>query len=159
MGIVNFLVDTEGRIGPEASKTHISFTFTLGDGTDALELSFGYEPKVLDDDERAKLLIEEGLAAYGEPGAIVGSEDWKDHAPVSNLLTLSLDDPEGFRGSGHRGAHRQTIRLSETAATPGFLAGPLPAGLWKATISVHLVASGSCTYRLKVGALRDGGPA
>ena len=56
-----------------------------------------------------------------------------------SLLTLSLFDPRGFRGAGHRYAPRQTIRLEAHHATPGFLAGPVPAGEWMVEVDVHCV--------------------
>ena len=56
-----------------------------------------------------------------------------------SLLTLSLFDPRGFRGAGHRYAPRQTIRLEAHRATPGFLAGPLPAGEWMVEVDVPSV--------------------
>jgi hypothetical protein len=56
-----------------------------------------------------------------------------------SLLTLSLFDPRGFRGAGHRYAPRQTVRLAPHAATPGFLAGAVPAGEWVVEVDVHCV--------------------
>ena len=56
-----------------------------------------------------------------------------------SLLTLSLFDPRGFRGAGHRYAPRQTVRLDPAGATPGFLAGPIPAGEWMLEVDVHCV--------------------
>jgi hypothetical protein len=56
-----------------------------------------------------------------------------------SLLTLSLFDPRGFRGAGHRYAPRQAIRVEPHRATPGFLAGPLPAGEWMLEVDVHCV--------------------
>ena len=56
-----------------------------------------------------------------------------------SLLTLSLFDPRGFRGAGHRYSPRQTIELAPTAATPGFVPGPLPAGEWCVEVDVHCV--------------------
>jgi hypothetical protein len=56
-----------------------------------------------------------------------------------SLLTLSLFDPRGFRGAGHRYAPRQAIRLEPHHATPGFLAGPLPSGEWMVEVDVHSV--------------------
>lgn len=56
-----------------------------------------------------------------------------------SLLTLSLFDPVRFRGAGHRYAPRQVIRVSPAAATPGFLAGALPAGEWTVEVDVHCV--------------------
>lgn len=56
-----------------------------------------------------------------------------------NLLTLSVFDPGGFRGAGHRFAPRQEVRLAEGQATPGFLAGPLPGGEWTVEIDAHCI--------------------
>ena len=56
-----------------------------------------------------------------------------------SLLTLSLFDPRGFRGAGHRHAPRQAIRLEPHHATPGFLAGPLPPGEWMVEVDIHNV--------------------
>ena len=56
-----------------------------------------------------------------------------------SLLTLSLFDPAGFRGAGHRYAPRQFVRLGPREATPGFLAGPVPPGEWVVEVDVHCV--------------------
>ena len=56
---------------------------------------------------------------------------------MRNLLTLSLFDPHGFRGAGHRHLPRQEVLLSPAWATPGFVAGPLPGGEWTVEIDVH----------------------
>ena len=61
---------------------------------------------------------------------------------VSNLLTLTVFDPSGFRGAGHRGGARHQARIGSTAATPGYLAGPLPAGEWSAQIDTHMIMPG-----------------
>ena len=36
---------------------------------------------------------------------------------ISNLLTLTLFDPDGFRGAGHRGGDTQVVELTPTTAT------------------------------------------
>lgn len=72
-----------------------------------------------------------------------------------SLVTLSLFDPHGFRGAGHRFAPRQRIRLGPGAATPGFVAGPIPPGEWTIEVDVHcVVASGA--YELSVEASEAG---
>jgi hypothetical protein len=80
--------------------------------------------------------------AFVVPGAgaleIEFSYDRGGERPHS-LLTLSLFDPLGFRGAGHRFAPQQTIRLEPHQATPGFLAGPIPAGEWTVEVDIHCV--------------------
>jgi hypothetical protein len=61
---------------------------------------------------------------------------------VSNLLTLTLFDPSGFRGAGHRGGASQRVRISAAEATPGYLPGPLPAGRWIVQIDTHMIMPG-----------------
>lgn len=56
-----------------------------------------------------------------------------------SLLTLSIFDPRGFRGAGHRYAPRQSIRIGLHEATPGFLAGPVTPGEWTVEVDVHCV--------------------
>jgi hypothetical protein len=61
---------------------------------------------------------------------------------VSNLLTLTVFDPGGFRGAGHRGGASHQVRINLTAATPGYLPGPLPAGEWTVQIDTHMIMPG-----------------
>ena len=61
---------------------------------------------------------------------------------VKNLLTLTVFDPDGFRGAGHRGGARHQVRIGSTAATPGYLSGPLPAGEWTVQIDTHMIMPG-----------------
>ena len=56
-----------------------------------------------------------------------------------SLLTVSLFDPRGFRGAGHRYASHQVIRIGPGHATPGFLAGPVPPGEWMVEVDIHCV--------------------
>jgi len=61
----------------------------------------------------------------------------------ANLLTLSLFDPHIERGTGHRGQPHQQVMVSTGAATPGYQAGPLPAGTWNIMINSNLINPGS----------------
>jgi len=58
---------------------------------------------------------------------------------VKNLVTLSLFDPGGFRGAGHRHATEQTVLVSRREATPGFVPGPITAGTWTIELDLHAV--------------------
>ena len=141
------LLEVEGEIGREASRSHLAFPFELREGVGRLELEFSFAPAFLEDGPSAKRLAAEACLRFGLPP---GAEEGRSRERIRNLLTVSLDDPAGFRGCAHRHRPSQAIFLSATEATPGFLPGPLGAGRWRATISVHLVASPSCAYRLRV---------
>lgn len=58
---------------------------------------------------------------------------------ISNLLTLTLFDPDGFRGAGHRGGDTHVVELTPTTATRGYLIGAIPPGEWIVQIDTHLV--------------------
>lgn len=58
---------------------------------------------------------------------------------LTNLLTLTLFDPNGFRGAGHRGGETHVVELTPTTATPGYLLGALPAGEWIVQVDTHMV--------------------
>ena len=61
---------------------------------------------------------------------------------LTNLLSLTLFDPSGFRGAGHRGGASHQVRIGPTEATPGYFPGPLPAGAWRVQIDTHMVMPG-----------------
>jgi hypothetical protein len=62
-----------------------------------------------------------------------------------NAIHLSLFDPQGSRGAGHRSGDvrpdgvTHTIRLDEISATPGYVAGPLVPGTWSIVIDTHMI--------------------
>jgi predicted metal-dependent phosphoesterase TrpH len=73
-----------------------------------------------------------------------------------NLLTISLFDPAGFRGAGHRHAPEQEIVIGPREATPGFVPGPIEGGAWLIEIDCHAVLNsplGGVEYKLEVVAL------
>ena len=51
------------------------------------------------------------------------------------VLDLGCFDPAGFRGWS--GGARDSFVVAERAATPGYLAGPVAAGLWQVAIGLH----------------------
>ena len=52
------LLNEEFQVLYKDEKTNISFPFTVPDGTLSLKISFSYDPKILEDNDRAKMLIE-----------------------------------------------------------------------------------------------------
>jgi len=72
---------------------------------------------------------------------------------VPNLLTISLDDAAGaYRGAGHRHHARQDLLVGVAAASPGLVAGPLPAGQWTLTLSAHTLVTPQCDVSIQIGA-------
>lgn len=58
---------------------------------------------------------------------------------LTNLLTLTMFDPNGFRGAGHRGGDTHEVVLTPTTATRGYLLGALPAGEWTVQVDTHMI--------------------
>jgi hypothetical protein len=68
-----------------------------------------------------------------------------------NLLTLSVFDPHGERGTGHRGQPTQHVTISAADATPGYLPGPIQPGEWRVMINTNLILpEASVQYDLKI---------
>jgi hypothetical protein len=62
---------------------------------------------------------------------------------MKHLITLTVFDGAGFRGAGHRSGAEHHVRISETAATPGYRPGPLPAGEWIVQLDTHRIMPGA----------------
>ncbi len=72
---------------------------------------------------------------------------------IRNLLTLTLFDPAGFRGAGHRGGAEHLVEISAGNATPGYAPGPLPSGRWTIQIDTHMILPGEpCRYQIEISA-------
>jgi hypothetical protein len=78
-------------------------------------------------------------------------------AGYGHMLCLSLFDSRGFRGSGHRdgilNGHGvvHEVELATGGATPGYFAGPVPAGPLRLVIHAHRIVEGEAfRYRFSV---------
>lgn len=76
---------------------------------------------------------------------------------VSNLITLGLNDPTGFRGNAHRNPPDREVLVTPIWATPGFLPGPVLPGAWLAQLALQAVLASDppCTYTLDIELLPD----
>lgn len=135
---------------PENSKTNLPLYFVVPEGCEGLRIRFSYAPKNLEDPEQSRRLIEGALAEYA-PGPYRSSYgDWKDYLPVRNLITLSVDDPLGYRGCAHRHDAQQEHCLSASFASPGFIKRAVDPGRWRIVLNCHAVVSPSCRAELTV---------
>ena len=154
------LLDIQGSAVLEQSRTHIRVPFELQTGVSRLHIRFEYAPKILEDREAALDLLQESYELYILPEqreqAIARADR---HLPLKNLITLSLDDPNGYRGACHRHDPVQELFLSREAASPGLMSGELEAGAWIATLSLHCIVTPTCDYRLRIQAAEKEGSA
>ncbi len=73
-----------------------------------------------------------------------------------SILDLGLTDPrigafpsrEGFRGWS--GSARRHVFVATDDATPGYVAGDLPAGRWQVVLGLAALDGGGCAYRVEV---------
>ncbi|MDF2959587.1 MAG: hypothetical protein K0S39_1322 [Paenibacillus sp.] len=145
------LLKAEGTVTPSCSKSHITYTLHLHRECRELHVEFAYEPKKLDDEMKAQELIMEGLNQYIQDEHRKSYEDsWRDFLPLQNLLTLSFDDENGFRGAGHRHDPVQHLIISEADASPGLVPGVFPRGQVSIMINIHCVVTELCRYRMHV---------
>ncbi|MFC6228160.1 hypothetical protein ACFQI7_10085 [Paenibacillus allorhizosphaerae] len=154
---MNTLLRAGGTVTPSCSKSHITYTVHLHDTVEELHIEFAYEPKALADEAKAKTLIEEGLQRYILQESLESYKGgWESYLPLKNLLTLSFDDENGFRGAGHRHDPVQHLVIAAEEASPGLIPGSFPRGQLRVTISLHCIVTETCGYRLHVWEGGDG---
>lgn len=145
------ILAAEGKLTPLSSKTHITYQFHLDNPLSSLEIEFQYAPKPYLDKQASQPLIIQAIETYADPAvADLHKKQWEQFYPLQNLLTLSLDGPDGFRGSAHRHApeQRHIVCGDGSRTSPGFIAGDVAAGVWKVTVSVHCIVTPECRYEL-----------
>ncbi|RED59356.1 hypothetical protein [Cohnella lupini] len=150
------LLDIRGQVTPDDSRQHVVYRFQLDRLTAKIWIRFNYSPKVLEDNERAKSLIIAGIDLYSAPEQKQLLKDaWERYQPLTNLITVSVDDPEGNRGACHRHDPEQLLFLAERDSSPGLTKGKLVAGVWSVTLSLHSIVSEQCSYHLQVWASEE----
>ena len=70
------------------------------------------------------------------------------------VLDLGCFDPAGFRGWS--GGARGSFVVAELAATPGYLAGPLTAGVWQVVIGLHVLLADGVPFTVTAEPLSAG---
>ncbi|WP_083204999.1 hypothetical protein [Bacillus sp. FJAT-27264] len=151
------LVDTQGKVTPAGSKSHIVYRFFVPNGAERLAVHFTYGPKYLEDQEKARLLIEQGIDTYFEAEYLEQAKArWQSYLPLQNLITVSVDAPDGHRGAAHRHDREQLHILSRHEATPGLVQGEIIPGMWEVTLSLHAIVTDVCDYTLKVWLEEEG---
>lgn len=143
------LFDETRELNPQADKTNVALSFTVPPGLTALQVEFTYDPPTPPE----PVAVEAVKAALARYARAVVQKDPYAYLPVYNLVTLSLDDPAGYRGAAHRRATEQCHRLTAESASPGFLPGELRPGHWQAVLSAHCVL---CPVTCRVRVIGEG---
>ncbi len=81
-----------------------------------MKIEFSYSPKNLDDEEKAHKYIDDGFEKYAPEPYRKGYKPWYEYLPVKNLLTVSLDSPDGYIATlTGRTAAKRTLFLKRKA--------------------------------------------
>lgn len=140
----------EDVLKPENSKSNIRYRFSLEKEQESLTIDFAYQPKLLEDRKRSRRLIELGIRKYGGRQRDQLLLQWESFLPIGNLITVSLEDEEKFRGCAHRQSPQQHLFLSAREASPGFIPGRISTGLWTVTLNVHAIVTEECRFTLRI---------
>lgn len=144
------LISVEGILNPICEKNHISYVFNVEDNLSNINILLDYTPKHLEDREKSKKIIEGCLSRYSLLTDEEIKEQWINHLPVKNLITVSVDDSRGFRGAAHRQPDGEKLYISNEKVSPGMIPGEIIPGQWRVTVSTHALVTERCIYKLHV---------
>lgn len=144
------LLSLTNSIDENQSKTNIFHGLFVNENFEKLLIKFSYFPKEMSDDCKALQLISDALQIYAPTPFDKSYGNAQDFLPIVNLLTLSLDAPDGYRGVAHRYSPVQEHILSCDFASPGFYRGEIIKGRLELVVNAHCVCSDFCTYSIEV---------
>lgn len=144
------LLSVTNTLVRDQSKTNVIHKFFVDNDYIKLLIKFSYFPKKMVDNKKALELIKESMAFYAPSPYQDAYGTAESYLPIVNLLTISLDSPNGYRGAAHRHDPSQEHTLSVDFASPGFYKGEIQCGQWQVVVNSHCIASDTCTYMLEV---------
>lgn len=142
------VLETDVHVLPESEKKNIALPFTLEADAEQMRISYSYAPKELDGAAARERIEACLLKDTGEFRAEY--PDYTHYLPLKNLITLSLDAPNGYRGCAHRQAPQQVHILSESFCSPGFLPGKIQKGEWRLVLNVHALVTDFCDCHIQI---------
>lgn len=137
------LFEIQSTISKKSTQSHLKHTFFIPDLTEEVYVDFSFDPSQQMNSNENTRIIEDAFNYYesGPP---------KTFEPIRNMLTLSIDDPDGFRGARHYHSPIQHVVVNESNSTPGYLNKKNPSGLWSITVSIHALVTDHCHFNLSV---------
>ena len=139
-------------LAPGNEKTNVPLDFFVEDDFEKLEIFYSYSPKILEDKEKSKALIEENIIRDAGENYI-DYPSWEAFMPLKNLITLSLDSPSAYVGAAHRQADSQHHIISKAFSSVGFEKTEIEKGKWTLTLNVHALITDKvdCSVRIEGG--------
>ncbi|MDR3292573.1 MAG: hypothetical protein LBT20_00530 [Clostridiales bacterium] len=131
---------------PRDEYKHIALPFTVEGGYRCLKIHYSYFPKDYEDEVRSVELVR-GCAERS--GTDLDAVYFKNAIPIKNLLTLSIDSPNGAVGCAHRHGNDLEIVIGAEPSY-GFLPTEITAGEWRAVVSTHCALSENIDLKITV---------
>ena len=133
----------------EDSKTDVKFSFVCPGEVTGIRILFSFDPDALEDPEACRPMIEQAIRQYYDNRPL----EWdrirpESIGPLKNLITISLSKDGEYLGNAHRWQKNQVHEISETEASPGFVAPRRLAGSWEGMIHLHAVCTPRCQGQL-----------
>ncbi|KGX86644.1 CehA/McbA family metallohydrolase [Pontibacillus litoralis] len=143
------LFETTMSLNKSADQSHVMFRFFVPNGMDNIEIEFSFDPVMEEHYENVKEMIEEHVKYY-DPNLLNNENAIKKMMPLRNLLTISVDDPIGFRGSCHRWEPISKIVVQDEDSTPGMLNRETKSGMWNIIVNCHSIVTDECKVHVKI---------
>lgn len=124
------LFSIKKKLHKKDKKKHLSYAFEVKENFDILKIEFSYSPKELACKTSSKKIISKCLKKYTDMEKSEIELKYKNYLPLKNLLTISIDDSNGFRGAAHRQNNNEIFNLSADFASPGMISGLVTKGSW-----------------------------
>lgn len=135
---------------PQDTGSHKEIEFSVPKDVECMIIEASYTPKVFRDKEKSLELARRAMEHYDFDMNDNNGKSAEDQSRLLNLIIISVDMNGKYLGAAHRHLNKQRIVLSHKEATPGFHANAIEPGHWKIAVSVFLVLTQQCIYRLKV---------
>ena len=140
------LFQQDFKINQLAHQSHMVYRVYVPEHIRHLHIQFNYGPIVETNKESiTKAVLREGLSE-----SLI-----QEDTTVRNLLTLSIHDPDHFRGAHHYFSEKQEIQIGTENATEGFIAGRIQEGFWEFIISCHGVFSEEVIGHINVSGVSE----
>lgn len=137
---------------PWDTKRNISWYFELEQDADYLDITYSYTPKKLEDKEKTEKKIMECLLKDAPDTYEEYLPEKESFAPLVNLVTISLDGPEGYVGAAHRHPNIQRHRISSENSSAGFMKTKIKKGKWRLMLNIHAVVTDECAVVAEIKA-------
>ncbi len=139
-------------LSPWDTKRNIPLYFELEEDADFLSITYSYTPKKLEDEDKTEEKIMECLLKDAPDTYEEYLGEKEKFKPLVNLVTISLDGPDGYVGAAHRHPNIQNHRISSEIASPGFIKTKIKKGKWCCMLNVHAVVTDECACVVEIKA-------